>query len=208
VVGGTGFFIRALIAPLFAAPPLDATRRQGLSRALASMSTLELRRWCERLDPTRSALGRAQLLRAIEIALLTGVPISRWHRATARAPRLRAEYLIVDPGPALDQRIAARVHAMLAAGWEEEVQELARRIPDDAPAWNATGYRAIRDVVRGRLRRAAAIERIRSETRQYAKRQRTWFRHQLPADAVTLLDPLAPGATERAAAWWEQPGEA
>jgi tRNA A37 N6-isopentenylltransferase MiaA len=103
-----------------------------------------------------------------------------------------ARYLVVDPGVSvLRAWIAHRVDAMWAAGWPHEVRSLAERVPDNAPAWQASGYGAVRDMVAGRLTPEAARETVIIATRQYAKRQRTWFRHQLPADRVTRLDPAA-----------------
>jgi tRNA dimethylallyltransferase len=203
VVGGTGFYLRALFAPLFAEPPLDPEKRRALEPVLAPMSLDELRRWCLRLDPERAHLGRAQLLRAIEVALLTGRRLSAWHRIAARPARHRARYLVVDPGAVLRERIATRVDGMLEAGWVEEVRALAASLPADAPAWNATGYGAIRDVVAGRSTLDAARERVVVETRQYAKRQRTWFRHQLAGADVTHLDPDRPDAASLAGRWWK-----
>lgn len=207
VVGGTGFYIRALVLPLFEEPPLDPARRRVLQLELDALSTHDLRRWCERLDPSRAHLGRAQLVRALEVALLTGVPISAWHERAARAPGVRARYLVVDPGAPLRDRIAARVHDMLAAGWEREVASLDARVPESAPAWNATGYAAVRDIVRERVARHAAVERIVTDTRQYAKRQRTWLRHQLSHADITRLDPTRPDALARAEAWWHEENE-
>jgi tRNA dimethylallyltransferase len=89
-------------------------------------------------------------------------------------------------------RIAARIDNMLEHGWEDEVHQLMRIVPEDAPAWNAAGYGAVRSLAQGTLSRSDAIEKILIETRQYAKRQRTWFRHQLPADRVTHVNPLDP----------------
>lgn len=203
VVGGTGFYVRALVRPLFDEPPLDPAQRRTLERELERLPTDELRRWCGRLDPARAHLGRAQLLRAVLIALLTGVPLSTWHLRRAGAPGARARYLAVDPGGSLRQRIAHRVAEMFAAGWETETAALAARVPADAPAWNATGYAAIRSLVEGALGREAAVARIETGTRQYAKRQRTWIRHQLPAADVTHLDPTHADAVARAIAWWE-----
>lgn len=202
VVGGTGFYIRALTAPLFEEPPLDPARRAMLARELEALPAEELRRWCARLDPERATLGRVQLLRALEVTILTGTPLSAWHRAARRAPRASARYLVVDPGGALRARIRERIEAMLAGGWEREVEHLMHSVPEEAPAWNATGYGVVRNLVRARITRAQAVEQIEIDTRQYAKRQRTWFRHQLPADAVTLLDPLVPDAMARAELWW------
>jgi tRNA dimethylallyltransferase len=74
-------------------------------------------------------------------------------------------------------------------------------VPAEAPAWNATGYDAVRRLVRGETSQAAAREEILIATRQYAKRQRTWFRHQLPTDAVTRLDPASPDWRTTVASW-------
>lgn len=214
VVGGTGFYLRALTAPLWREPPLDASRRASVARWLAPITTAELRRWCAALDPRRAHLGRAQLLRAVEVALLTGIPLSVWHAREAPeerkqpevgAPGLHVRYLLVDPGPSLRDTIERRVDAMLAAGWMEEVMALDARVPATAPAWSASGYTRLRQAHRGELSRAAAREGTIIETRQYAKRQRTWFRHQLDGD-VTRLDPAAPDALARALRWWHAGG--
>jgi tRNA A37 N6-isopentenylltransferase MiaA len=103
-------------------------------------------------------------------------------------------YLLVDPGTLLRTWIEHRVDAMWAAGWPDEVRRLDERVGADAPAWQASGYAAVREMVTGRLTPAAARERVIIATRQYAKRQRTWFRHQLPPDQVTRLDPADRGA--------------
>lgn len=206
VVGGTGFYLRALAMPLFEEPPLDPDRRAALGRVLADMTTPELRRWCDQLDPARAHLGRTQLLRAIEIAVLTGRPISDWHRDRPRASGVRARWLVVSPRSpaALAHRIEERAEAMVRAGWEDEVRDLMQTVPEDAPAWNATGYGTVRERVRGTLTRDAMLSRIIVETRQYAKRQRTWFRHQLPAEHVTRLDPEDARAIDLANQWWTE----
>jgi tRNA dimethylallyltransferase len=201
VVGGTGFYIRALVAPLFAEPPLDPERRAALGAALVGLDVPELRRWTAALDPARAHLGRAQLLRAIEVTLLTGVPLSDWHRSSPGAPGRSARYLVLDPGARLAGGIEARVLEMLEAGWEAEVERLLATVPPAAPAWNASGYRAVRDLVEGRVSRERAVERTVIDTRQYAKRQRTWIRNQLRDENVTLIDPLSPDAFEVASAW-------
>lgn len=202
VVGGTGLYLRSLFGTLFEEPPLDATQRVAVQRLLDAFDTEALRRWVTALDPSRAHLGRTQLLRAVEIALLTGRRLSEWHRENARAPRRRARYLVVDPGPALASTIAERARAMLSAGWGDEVRALIDVVPEDAPAWNATGYRTIREMEQGRLSAREAENRVVIETRQYAKRQRTWFRHQLAGENVTRLSTEQPDWAERAMAWW------
>ncbi len=209
VVGGTGLYIKALVEPLFVAPELDPRRRAALAENFATHSLADLRLWCEQLDPARAHLGLTQILRAIETALLSGQRISELHAAErhdpgANASRYKASYLIVDPGAALGERIAARVDEMLRRGWPEEAAALATTVPSDAPAWKASGYRAIRSLAEGKLSLSTARERVIIETRQYAKRQRTWFRHQLPPAAVTHVNPDDPAFREVVREWWER----
>jgi tRNA dimethylallyltransferase len=204
VVGGTGLYVRTLFEPGFVEPPLDPARRAALQAVLARMSTETVRRWCEHLDPSRATLGRVQLLRSVEIALLTGHRLSELHANHRRAPRWSARYLVVDPGAVLGRRIEERARAMLAGAWQAEVAALLARVPADAPAWKASGYVAVREHVAGGRALDATIERVVIETRQYAKRQRTWFRHQLPAEGVLRLDPTQPGWEDVVLAWWTE----
>src|SRR5262249_15925994 len=169
----------------------DTAMRARVSEVIEKCDLDELRRWVHVLDPARAHLGRTQLLRAIEIALLTGHRMSDLHRTRARSSRWRPHYLVVDPGPALAEHVGSRIDHMLDHGWPQDVRLLMQTIPPDAPAWNATGYDAVRRLVVGALNPAAADERILLDTRQYAKRQRTWFRHQLPLGRVTRVDPRA-----------------
>ena len=203
VVGGTGLYLRALFGALFDEPPMDPARRHALQGELAHLDTSELRRRVQLLDPDRAHLGRTQLLRAIEVALLTGRRLSELQRERATMPRWRARYLVLDPGPSLAGVIAARTRAMFDAGWREEVRRLMVSVADDAPAWNASGYRVVRQLERGMLSPEAAMERVIIETRQYAKRQRTWFRHQLADEDVTRVDPRATDFDEALPAWWD-----
>jgi tRNA dimethylallyltransferase len=209
VVGGTGLYIKALVNPLFSAPRIDPQQRSELERELETKSLTELRRWCEELDPVRAHLGRTQLVRAIETALLAGSRISDLHAEHNAATALKAEtdrpaYLVVDPDEALGQRLESRVDTMLDQGWAEEVRELMSAIPPEAPAWKASGYSVMREYVEGSLDLSSARQRIIIETRQYAKRQRTWFRHQLPPAAVTLINPDDSRSREIVREWWER----
>ena len=147
-----------------------------------------------------------QQRRALETALLAGRRLSDvlTHDAAHTPTRSRqARYLVVDPGAVLASRIADRVQAMVQAGWVDEIRRLMEAVPDEAPAWNASGYRTLREAVASRDALESAMTRVIIETRQYAKRQRTWCRHQLPAAHVLTLDSSAPDALARADAWWE-----
>ncbi|MEP6834704.1 MAG: tRNA (adenosine(37)-N6)-dimethylallyltransferase MiaA [Gemmatimonas sp.] len=212
VVGGTGFYVRALVRPLAPAPALDEDRRKRLERWLAQQDFTLLQRWCTVLDPARSGLGRTQLARAIETALLAGTRLGDVHAQHAHdeqdinaphkcAGMWQVRYLVVDPGLPLSDRIRLRVDEMMAAGWEREIEKLMQTVSEDAPAWLASGYGVMRDHVRGLLTRDQATERVVIETRQYAKRQRTWCRHQLTEGPVTRISSLDPDVVDHAVHW-------
>ena len=88
-------------------------------------------------------------------------------------------YEVVDPGPELRNHIETRIDRMLENGWLNEISTLMQSVPRDAIAWKASGYRVMRGHLEGEYTLGHARERAIIETRQYAKRQRTWFRHQL-----------------------------
>jgi tRNA dimethylallyltransferase len=164
------------------------------------------------LDAPRAHLGKTQLLRAIETALLSGAKLSDSHRAHNEGGAeltgvpFTPSYLLVDPMEKLHSRIESRVDEMLERGWVDEARRLDSAVPSDAPAWKASGYEAIRDVARGVEQLATARARVIIETRQYAKRQRTWFRNQLPPERVTRVDPESPGGDLLVEQWWEEAG--
>jgi tRNA dimethylallyltransferase len=194
LVGGTGFFLRAVTKPLFQEPPLEPERRARLNAVLDSLPGPRLRDWLETLDPVaaqrlRAGGGRQRVVRALEIALLTGRPLHWWHRTHPSKERpLDAVTFVLDlPRDLLDDRIDRRVGAMMEAGLVGEVRDLLRRgySPDD-PGLTATGYPETVEAITGRIDMEEATERIRRATRRYARRQVTWFRHQLPPDALWL----------------------
>jgi tRNA dimethylallyltransferase len=203
IVGGTGFYIRALMDPLADSPAFDTAQRRTLSCELEEMSVDKLRRWCEQLDPALAHTGRTQLLRAVETVLLSGRRLSEFHASGSATPARSAAYLVLDPGAALGPRIEDRIDSMLAAGWLEEARALDQVVPPKAPAWTGTGYQFLRAVVRGDLELERARELTATATRQYAKRQRTWFRHQLPEADVTRLDPATSDVERVAISWFE-----
>ncbi len=204
LVGGTGFWIAALVAPLAPMPELPEPARTALAAELMAMDHATLRRWCEALDPAIATLGHAQWRRAIEMALLSGVRLSEWHRAAPTIPPRPVRYLVVDPGASLDGRIADRVDQMLASGWVDEVRTLMAHVPVTAPAWRGCGYERLRAAVAADVVTPAVRDAIVTETRQYARRQRTWCRRQLTHGPVTRLDPEAPNAWAIARAWWDE----
>ena len=194
LVGGTGFFLAALTRPLFDEPPMDAERRRDLETVLRRFDDDVLRGWLRALDPDTAASlarggGRQRVLRALEVALLTGRPIGWWHaHAPAREPPLPLLTFVLELDRAeLDRRIDARVHAMLDAGLVDEVRTLLDAgVAPDAPGMTATGYREIAASLQGDVSLQEAVAQIQRATRQYARRQLTWFRNQLGAGAIAL----------------------
>ncbi|MGH7530234.1 MAG: tRNA (adenosine(37)-N6)-dimethylallyltransferase MiaA [Gemmatimonadales bacterium] len=183
IVGGTGLYIRALVEGLFREPPLEEPRRQALRNWTTVLDAGTLSRWAGRLDPQFPGGGRQRAARAIEVALLTGRSLSWWQREARETGAVRPWYIhLTLPRAALQQRLAARVDRMLAAGWVDEVRRvLAAGAPPDAPGLDGVGYREIVAMLEGRLPEIALRDAIVAATRQYAKRQETWFRHQLRA---------------------------
>jgi len=181
VVGGTGLYVRALLRGLCEGVPAQPAVRDALGRAERESPGL-LARWARRLDPEAAARihanDRVRLLRVLEVALSTGVPLGARQRghAFADAPY---EVLLIGlavPVRDLDAQIVARLDAMMARGWLAEVQALARTVPAGAPAWATLGYRELRATIEGRIDLAEALAATARATRQLAKRQRTWFR--------------------------------
>ena len=205
VVGGTGFYVRALADGLFHEPPLDPERRERLQGWAAGIPGPALVRWASRLDPRFSGGGRQRAARVLEVALLTGRPLSLWQQMARATGVMRPWYIVLTlPRELLRRRIAERVDAMLAAGLVDEVRaELARGTAPDAAGLDAVGYREAVAMLAGRLAPADLREAIVRSTRAYAKRQETWFRNQLryqpsaisrQLEDVWMLDATRPAA--------------
>ena len=188
VVGGTGLYIRALADGLFREPPLDPERRARLAGWTSQADGLG--RWATRLDPKYAGGGRQRAARTVEVALLNGQPLSWWQRRARAEGVMRPWYVrLALPRAVLHQRIAERVARMLGAGWVNEVRRvLAAGLEPDAPGLDALGYREIVRHVNGELPADRLEQAIVTSTRRYAKRQETWFRHQLGRSPVVTLD--------------------
>jgi len=199
LVGGTGFFLRALTHPIFKEPSLDSERRGQLGEYLESLDDDTLGRWLSVLDPAARARlarggGRQRLVRALELPLLTGRPMTWWHaQSTAEAePIVPITFVLNMPREDLDIAIGRRTEEMVRAGLAQEVAALLRMgYNERTPGMNATGYIEMIAYLRGQLTLKDAIATIQKDTRSYSKRQMTWFRTQLPEGAI-WLDGTAP----------------
>jgi tRNA dimethylallyltransferase len=188
VVGGTGLYVRALAEGLFAEPVLDPARRRSLDAWTARLEPIELLRWAARLDPGFRGGGRQRAARAIEVALLSGMPLTYWQHTARAQGSLDPWYIVLTvPRPVLHQRISRRAEEMVRRGVIEEVAAvLAEGHPPNAPGLDGIGVREAVEYLQGMRPRETVAEAITIGTRQYAKRQQTWFRHQLSGTVITL----------------------
>jgi tRNA dimethylallyltransferase len=180
---GTGLYLRALLEGLADVPQRSEELRERLRASAAEHGPGYLHRLLRRLDSEASRkIGPAdeqKAIRAIEVTLLAKKPLSEVHRA-GRTPLEGWRPIkigLLPPREALYARIHARTDAMVARGWIEEVQALlASGMAENAKPFDFIGYREIRAVVRGETALEKARAAIQQATRQYAKRQLTWFR--------------------------------
>jgi tRNA dimethylallyltransferase len=188
VVGGTGLYVKALADGLFAEPPLDLLRRRDLERWITTLEPLDLVRWAGRLDPGFRGGGRQRAARAIEVALLTGHPLGYWQESARASGVIRPWYVVLTaPRAVLHQRIQVRAEEMVRRGMIEEVAAvLADGVAAGAPGLDAIGPREAVEYLHGLRSRESVADAVAIASRQYAKRQDTWFRHQLEGDVITL----------------------
>jgi tRNA dimethylallyltransferase len=185
VVGGTGFYLRALIDGLFVGPQRSTELRERLQQRGASKGPPYLHRLLRRLDAAAAGQihpnDEPKTIRAIEVCLLARKPVSALHREGR--DRLTGYHAIKlglnPPRDALYDRINQRARQMLEGGLIQEVQGiLARGYASTVPPMGSHGYRQALDYLQGRLSLDEAVYHAQTRTRQYAKRQMTWFRKE------------------------------
>ena len=214
-VGGTPFYLKALLHGLFDSPPADAELRRALEAQAERDGNSALHARLAAVDPKTAARLHPndvrRVVRALEVHTLTGKPISDWQQtwdtpafadsADAAPPPARVPAAVLElPREVLYDRINQRVDAMLRAGWLNEVQKL-RALPHplSREARQALGYRELLAFLESGGEWDETVELIRTHTRQFAKRQLTWFRH-LPS--LVAVPASAPDAGERVLKAW------
>ncbi len=187
--GGTGLYFKAFVEGLGAAPPSDPKIRAELEAAPLEALLTELE---QRDTATFQKVDRRnprRVIRALEVIRLTGQPFSA-QRAEWRAgkPALPGHYIgLTRPPGELTARIRQRVDEMFANGLVSETQSLLQRgLAENPTAMQALGYRQVVEHLRGQRSLAETIELVKIRTRQFAKRQLTWFRRQMNLDWVSL----------------------
>jgi tRNA dimethylallyltransferase len=183
-VGGTGLYLRSLLRGVFEGPPADPELRPALEAEAARATPEELHERLRSVDPT--AAGRIhphdvrRIIRALEVHARTGRPLSELQRQPPLPPdqRPRNVFWLSPLRPWLYDRINRRVEKMFEEGLLEEVRRLlASPRPLGRTARQALGYQEAIDHLQGRASFAETVTNIQTRTRQFAKRQHTWFRH-------------------------------
>jgi tRNA dimethylallyltransferase len=209
-VGGTPFYLKALLQGLFESPEVDSGLRKSLEAEATSLGAIAFHAKLAAVDPKTAARlhpnDTRRVVRALEVFAMTGKPISDLQQTWASATFQNETMSIAIPTVVLDwprdvlyRRIDERVTQMLEAGWLEECRRL-REIPLSKEAKQAVGYAELFEHLAGQAPNLESVaERIRIRTRQFAKRQLTWFR-KLP------VVPVAAGQSdtaEKVVAVWE-----
>lgn len=193
LVGGTFFWLRALLSGLPELPGRDETlRRRIRAVSLRARGPERLHRWLARVDPVSGAriavADRHRVERALEVWLLSGRPISSWSReAGDELPAIKIGLRLDRAG--LNARLDARVEEMYAQGLLEETRRLLSASPGTARPFGSIGYREAVATIRGELTEAEAIAETRRRTRAYAKRQMTWLRSERNVQWVDVTTP-------------------
>lgn len=186
VCGGTFLWVRALVYGLVAAPPADPAIRARHRALVDAEGRPALHAALAAVDPEAAARlapnDFVRVSRALEVYELTGAPLTALHASHGfKTPRHEARLLGVRrPPEELDERIAARVRAMLAAGWVDEVRSLVEAGYKAARAMGSVGYKQIHEAISADapLEADALFDPIRRATRVFARRQRTWLRDE------------------------------
>ena len=205
VVGGTGFYLQAILFGLFEGPPVDLAVRAAIEARGEREGPAALHAELERSDSASAARIHPndvkRVVRALEVLEQTGRTLSDWQRewgwdGAERPGRPRRLVGLAREEPGLTERIRLRTREMLSSGWPEEAERVRAGAGFGETAIQALGYREVLELVDGRATKAETEERIALRTRQFARRQRTWFR-RFPE--IRWLDPEDGACAERAA---------
>lgn len=189
VAGGTGLWIRALVRGLVDLPPVDPAIRARIEAEVEKDGPSASHARLAAIDPRAASAihpnDALRIVRALEVHAQTGEPLGELRARHAlggnRRPTL---FLVLEPPlDLLTTRIDARVDAMVAAGFLDEVTSLRARFGSDVRALGSVGYREWMAHLAGELEYDAALAAVKTATRTYARRQRNWFRAELGVDA-------------------------
>ncbi|MBM3432634.1 MAG: tRNA (adenosine(37)-N6)-dimethylallyltransferase MiaA [Bacteroidetes bacterium] len=179
LVGGTGLYIRAFLEGLDVIPEIDPAVRENVLSIYSEMGLEGLSTELERLDPDFFRLGEMKnpqrMMRALEVVMSTGESILSYRSGEKKVRPFDVKWVGLElPRETLIDRIDLRVDAMIEAGWLEEAKQLYPQ--RSLNAMQTVGYKELFEYFEGKYTLEHSIELIKIATRQYAKRQMTWFR--------------------------------
>jgi len=192
IVGGTGFYLRALRRPFFPSPPTNEDLRARLTKLRTTRGLEHFHKLLHKLDPASAAALHIRdwprVQRALEVRLQTRRTLSEQLPARPLPPALAARirvFALAPPRAELYERINRRAEAHFANGLVEEVRGLLNRgVPAESNALGAHGYRRVVEYLRGERTLESAVEQTKLDVRHYAKRQVSWFRHEPGAEWI------------------------
>ena len=189
LVGGTGLYLQSLMLGLPQIPKIDESIRQSFEREVSEFGNASLYEKAKQVDP--EAMEKVEennvqrIIRILEVCQLTGRKLSEWQKERVGGIGTVPVFWLNRSRENLYARIDARVDQMMADGWLDEIRALAKTVPMDAPAWQSLGYRELLSA-KDDFQVQTVLEEVKRKTRNYAKRQLTWFRWQVKSVAVDL----------------------
>ena len=188
-VGGTGLYLQSLMLGLPQIPKIDPAVRAGLESRAQSEDLDSLFKMAGEVDPEAmqgvEAANAQRIIRILEVWQVTGRKLSDWQKEREGGIGKLPVFWLDRSRENLYARINARVDKMLADGWIDEVRRLAETVPPDAPAWQSLGYRELLQA-KSFADVARVVEDVKRKTRNYAKRQLTWFRWQVESTRIDM----------------------
>lgn len=202
LVGGTPLYLKSLLCGMFLGPPADWEFREAVAADLERYGIDALRERLAMVDPLsahRILPGDARrMVRALEVAKLTGSPLSHWQTQfeRTRMPNDAHAFVIAWARDALHQRVSQRVESMFEQGLLDEVEQLKKKYGSlGRTASQAVGYKEPLDYLAGKIDQSTMVEQVKAHTRQLVRRQEIWFRsmpqmHRLPVASADDLRSL------------------
>ncbi len=189
LVGGTGLYMQTLMLGLPQIPAVPESAREELEKIAQAEGAGSLYKMALDADPelVRSVEPNnvQRLIRILEVYRATGRKLSDWQKEREGGIGKLPVFWLQRERDVLYKRIDSRVDKMIKDGWVEEVRELSKTVPLDAPAWQSLGYRELL-AAQTDAEMAQVIEEVKKKTRNYAKRQLTWFRGQMDCVSVDM----------------------
>lgn len=189
LVGGTGLYLQSLMLGLPQIPKIDESIRKSFEEDAVKFGSYSLYEKAKEVDP--EAMEKVEennvqrIIRVLEVYQLTGRKLSEWQKERKGGVGVLPVYWLNRSRENLYARIDARVDQMMADGWLDEIHELAKTVPLEAPAWQSLGYRELLCAKDG-SQVNTVLEDVKRKTRNYAKRQLTWFRWQVKSIEIDL----------------------